>query len=71
MRGRWRLPTTTQRWHRPAIRHLRRQMRRHRLRWQAPTPVCPARPAAARTGLRVTFDDQTQEVMAGDKVFHL
>jgi len=27
--------------------------------------------AAARTGLRVTFDDKTQEVMAGDQVFHL
>jgi len=27
--------------------------------------------AAARTGERVTFDEKTQEVMAGDKVFHL
>lgn len=27
--------------------------------------------AAARTGLRVTFDPKTQEVMAGNKVFHL
>lgn len=27
--------------------------------------------AAARTGLRVTFDEKTQEVMAGDQVFHL
>ena len=27
--------------------------------------------AAARTGERVTFDEQTQEVMAGGKVFHL
>jgi len=27
--------------------------------------------AAARTGLRTTFDEKTQEVMAGDKVFHL
>ena len=27
--------------------------------------------AAARTGERVTFDDKTQEVMAGGKVFHL
>ena len=27
--------------------------------------------AAARTGERVTFDEKTQEVMAGNKVFHL
>ena len=27
--------------------------------------------AAARTGERVTFDEKTQEVMAGGKVFHL
>jgi hypothetical protein len=27
--------------------------------------------AAARTGQRVTFDEATQEVMAGGKVFHL
>jgi len=27
--------------------------------------------AAARTGMRVTFDEKTQEVMAGGKVFHL
>jgi hypothetical protein len=27
--------------------------------------------AAARTGQRVTFDEQTQEVMAGGKVWHL
>ena len=27
--------------------------------------------AAARTGQRVTFDDATQEVMAGGKVWHL
>lgn len=27
--------------------------------------------AAARTGLRVTFDAKTQEVMAGDRIFHL
>jgi predicted dehydrogenase len=27
--------------------------------------------AAARTGQRVTFDEKTQEVMAGDKIFHL
>ncbi len=26
--------------------------------------------AASRTGLRVTFDEATQEVMAGDRVFH-
>jgi predicted dehydrogenase len=27
--------------------------------------------AAVRTGQRVTFDEKTQEVMAGDKIFHL
>ena len=27
--------------------------------------------AAARTGERVTFDEKTQEVMVGGKVFHL
>ena len=27
--------------------------------------------AAVRTGERVTFDEKTQEVMAGGKVFHL
>jgi hypothetical protein len=27
--------------------------------------------AAVRTGERVTFDEETQEVMAGGKVFHL
>jgi hypothetical protein len=27
--------------------------------------------AAARTGQRVTFDETTQEVMAGGKVWHL
>lgn len=33
--------------------------------------ACIMANAAARTGERVTFDEKTQEVMAGDKVFHL
>ena len=33
--------------------------------------ACIMANAAARTGQRVTFDEKTQEVMAGDKVFHL
>jgi len=31
--------------------------------------ACNMTTAAYRTGLRVTFDEKTQEVMAGDKVF--
>jgi hypothetical protein len=33
--------------------------------------ACIMANAAARTGERVTFDEKTQEVMAGGKVFHL
>lgn len=33
--------------------------------------ACVMANAAARTGLRVTFDEATQDVMAGGKVFHL
>jgi predicted dehydrogenase len=33
--------------------------------------ACIMANAAARTGQRVTFDEKTQEVMAGDKIWHL
>lgn len=33
--------------------------------------ACVMANAATRTGLRVTFDEATQDVIAGDKVFHL
>ena len=60
--------------------HMRNWLECLRSRKQTFAPVeagyqhsiaCIMANAAARTGERVTFDEKTQEVMAGGKVFHL
>jgi len=60
--------------------HMRNWLECVRSRAQPNAPVeagyqhaiaCIMANAAARTGLRVTFDEANQEVLAGEKVFHL
>ncbi len=62
------------------IAHMRNWLECLRSRQQPHAPVeagyqhaiaCVMANAAARTGERVTFDEKTQEVIAGGKVFHL
>ncbi|MEX1048652.1 MAG: Gfo/Idh/MocA family oxidoreductase [Akkermansiaceae bacterium] len=62
------------------IAHMQNWLECLRSRKQPNAPVeagyqhsiaCIMANAAARTGQRVTFDESTQEVMAGDKIWHL